>query len=54
LNKGSKESWHAIYIGKDLMVKMEKLVEKFENHSFRDELPKKMVEQITSSKSAQN
>jgi hypothetical protein len=29
--KGSKESWHAIYDGKDLMVKMGKLVQKFEN-----------------------
>jgi hypothetical protein len=29
-NKGSKESWHAICDGKDLMVKMGKLVQKFE------------------------
>jgi hypothetical protein len=31
LNKGSKESWHAIYDDKDLMVKMGKLVQKSEN-----------------------
>jgi hypothetical protein len=34
LNKGSKESWHAIYDGKDLMVKMDKLVQKIENRFF--------------------
>jgi hypothetical protein len=33
--KRSKESWHAIYDGKDLMVKMGKLVQKFENRFFR-------------------
>jgi hypothetical protein len=54
LNKGSKESWYAIYDGKGLMVKMGKLVQKFKNRSFRDEFPEKMVEQITSPKSAQN
>jgi hypothetical protein len=52
LNKRSKESWHAIYGGKGLIVKMGKLVQKLENRSFRDELPEKMVEQITSPKSA--
>jgi hypothetical protein len=31
LNKGSKELWHAIYDRKNLMVKMGKLVQKFEN-----------------------
>jgi hypothetical protein len=37
-----------------LMVKMSKLVQEFENRSFWDEFPGKMVEQITSPKSAQN
>jgi hypothetical protein len=32
--KRSKESWHAIYDGKDLMVKMGKLVQKFKNRFF--------------------
>jgi hypothetical protein len=32
--KGSKELWHTIYDGKNLMVKMGKLVQKFENHFF--------------------
>jgi hypothetical protein len=50
-NKGSKESWHAIYAGKDLMVKMGKLVQKFEHHFFRMN-SLKMVKQITSPKSA--
>jgi hypothetical protein len=54
LNKGSKELWHAIYDRKDLMVKMGKLVQEFKNHSFRDEFPENMVEQITSPKSARN
>jgi hypothetical protein len=54
LNKGSKESWHAIYDGKDLMVKMGKLVQKFEKSLFWDEFPEKMVKQITSPKSALN
>jgi hypothetical protein len=54
LNKGSKESWHAIYDGKDLMVKMGKLVQKFENCFFQDEFPEKMVKQITSPKGALN
>jgi hypothetical protein len=41
--KGSKESWHAIYDGKNLMVKMGKLVQKFENCFFCDEFPKKWL-----------
>jgi hypothetical protein len=41
LNKGYKESWYAIYDGKDLMVKMGKLVQIFENFFFRDEFPEK-------------
>jgi hypothetical protein len=53
-NKGSKESWHAIYDSKDLMVKMGKLVREFKNRSFRDEFHEKMVEQITSPKSIRN
>jgi hypothetical protein len=32
------------------MVKMGKLVQEFENHSFREEFPEKMVKQITSPK----
>jgi hypothetical protein len=32
--KGSKESWHVIYDGKDLMVQMSKLAQKFENRFF--------------------
>jgi hypothetical protein len=54
LNKGYKESWHAIYDGKDLMVKMVKLVQKFKNCFVQDEFPKKMVKQITSPKSVHN
>jgi ribosomal protein L31 len=50
LNKGSKESWHAIYDGKDLMVKMGKLVQKFKNRFFRNEFPEKIVKHITSPK----
>jgi hypothetical protein len=50
----SKESWHAIYDSNNLMVKMGKLVQKFENSFFRNEFPKKMVKQITSSKSILN
>jgi hypothetical protein len=53
-NKGSKESWHAIYDAKYLMVKMGKLVQKFENLFFPDEFFEKMVKQITSPKSALN
>jgi hypothetical protein len=36
------------------MVKMGKLVQKFENCFFHDEFPEKMVEQITSPKSFLN
>jgi hypothetical protein len=36
------------------MVKIGKLVQKFENRFFQDEFPKKMVKQITSQKSALN
>jgi hypothetical protein len=36
------------------MVEMGKLVQEFENRSFWDEFPKKMVEQITSPKSTRN
>jgi hypothetical protein len=54
LNKGSKESWHAIYDGKDLMVKMGKLVQKFENRFFRNEFPEKIVKHITSPKNILN
>jgi hypothetical protein len=50
----SKESWYATYNGKDLMVKMGKLVQKFEKPLFRDEFPEKMVKQISSPKSALN
>jgi hypothetical protein len=32
--KDPKELWHAIYDGNDLMVKMGKFVQKFENHFF--------------------
>jgi hypothetical protein len=39
LNKGSEESWHAIYDIQDLMVKMSKLVQKFENRFFSKLLP---------------
>jgi hypothetical protein len=53
LNKGYKESWHAIYDGKDLMVKMGKLVLS-EKSFLRNEIPKKIVKQITSPKSALN
>jgi hypothetical protein len=52
--KDPKESWHAIYDDENLMVKMSKLVQKFENHFFRDEFPEKIVKQITSPKSALN
>jgi hypothetical protein len=38
--KGSKESWHAIYDGKYLISKMDKLVQKFENRFFWNEFPK--------------
>jgi ribosomal protein L31 len=38
-----KKSWHAIYDGNDLMVKMGKLVPKFENRYFRMNFLKKMV-----------
>jgi hypothetical protein len=48
LNKGSKKSWHVIYDSKDLMVKMGKLVQKFEKPLF----PEKMVKQIISPKIA--
>jgi hypothetical protein len=34
LNKESKESWHAIYDGKDLMAKIGKLIQKFKNRFF--------------------
>jgi hypothetical protein len=34
LEKESKESWHAIYEGKHLMVKMGKLVQKFKKCFF--------------------
>jgi hypothetical protein len=54
LNKGSKELWHAIYDGKDLMVKLGKLVQKFKNHFFRDGFLEKMVKQKTSPKSTLN
>jgi hypothetical protein len=40
--------------GKDLMVKMGKLVQEFENLLFWNQFPEKMVKQITSPKSAQN
>jgi hypothetical protein len=43
LNKGFKESWHAIYDGKDLMVKMGKLVQKSENRFFGDNFPEKRL-----------
>jgi hypothetical protein len=46
LNKRSKESCHAIYDNKDLMVQMGKLVQKFENRFFRNDFPEKMVKQI--------
>jgi hypothetical protein len=46
--------WHAIYDGKDLMVKMGKLVQKFENRFFRNEFLEKMVEQITPPRSYLN
>jgi hypothetical protein len=36
------------------MVKMDKLVQKLKNRFFRDELPEKMVEQITSPESTLN
>jgi hypothetical protein len=36
------------------MVKMGKLVQKFEKHFFRDEFPEKIVKQINSPKSALN
>jgi hypothetical protein len=39
-NKGSKELWHAIYAGKDLMVKMGKLDQKFENRFGMNSLKK--------------
>jgi hypothetical protein len=42
-NKGSKESWQAIYDGKNLMVKMGKLVQIFKNYFFWDEFPKKWL-----------
>jgi hypothetical protein len=41
--KDPKESWHAIYDGNDLMVKIGKLVQKFENRFFRDEFPEKWL-----------
>jgi hypothetical protein len=40
---GSKESWHAIYDGNNLMVKMGKLVQKFENRFFWNEFLKKWL-----------
>jgi hypothetical protein len=37
---------HCVMIEFELMVKMGKLVQKFENLFFRNEIPKKMVKQI--------
>jgi hypothetical protein len=52
--KDPKESWHAIYDNNDLMVTMEKLVEKFENRFFGEKFHEKMVKQRTFPKSTLN
>jgi hypothetical protein len=50
LNKGSRKLWHAIYDGKDLMVKMGQIGLEIRK-TLLDEVPKKMVKQVTSPKS---
>jgi hypothetical protein len=52
--KNPKESWHALYDGKDLMIKMGKLVQKSKKCFFRDKFPEEMVKKITSPTSALN